>query len=78
MPANTHLSASTICARCSQDSPSGLYATRERLTRYVCFSCLDELEPATVARYDGWSERESVKARRAAVARANFHAERRS
>lgn len=65
-----------ICSRCATHSPSGLYATRERTIRYVCFNCLDELEPAVVARYDGWREREELRAKRAKVARSNFKEDR--
>jgi hypothetical protein len=64
------------CAQCHTTAHNGLYATREPRPRYVCFTCFDKLEPATVDRYDGWRDRETLRTKRAKIARANFREER--
>jgi transcription initiation factor TFIIIB Brf1 subunit/transcription initiation factor TFIIB len=58
------------CPRCNNPC-SGLYWTRR--AELVCATCLDQIEPETVSRYDGWRDRELLHDRRAKLAQANFN-----
>lgn len=62
------MASDIICPRCGQPV-SGLYESK---AGFLCFSCLDKEDSTIVDRYDGWRDRETLKVRRADIARKNF------
>ncbi len=64
MPADVN-----VCPAC-QKPCSGLYQSKQH--GLVCFSCLDEVEPEIIDRYDGWRDREVLHDKRRSLAQQNF------